>query len=97
MASGFQANATSGRFKTTGLSKSLANSDSSRKVFDSIKRLKAARSRNPASSSFIDTDIHCSYNSSGHRITKTPRRKSRRKAVTIITPGILRSLPFSLG
>ena len=49
---GFQPGA-KGRFKTTRLSKSLA-SDSSKKVLDNIKRLKAARSRNRATSA-----LHC--------------------------------------
>ena len=78
--SGFQPGA-KGRFKTTCLSKSLA-SDSSKKVLDNIKRLKAARSRNRATST-----LHCTYDSRGCRITKTFRNTRRRRA-TIRTQGM---------
>ena len=78
--SGFQPGA-KGRFKTTRLSKSLA-SDSSKKVLDNIKRLKAARSRNRATSA-----LHCTYDSRGRRITKTFRNTRRRRA-TIRTQGM---------
>ena len=48
MASGFQRHAPSGRFKTTSLSKDFENSDTSRKVCNNIKQLKAARSHDHA-------------------------------------------------
>ena len=84
MASGFQRHAPSGRFKITSLSKDFGSSNTSRKVYDNIKRLKAARFRDRASS-----DLHCSYDSGGRRITRTPRRTRRRTAPTIATQGML--------
>ena len=86
MASGFQRHAPSGRFKTTSLSKDFENSDSSRKVYDNIKRLKAARTHDRAYS-----DLHCSYDSGGRRITRAPtsRRTRKRRVPTIATQGML--------
>ena len=78
-----------GRFKTTSLSKTFA-SDSSRKVLDNLKRLKAARSRNRASSS-----IHCAYDSRGRRLIKNP--KTRRRRTTRSTQGMSIDIPVSNG
>ena len=74
--SGFQPHPGYSRFKTTNLS-------SSKKVSESLQRLKTTRSRNRRSFS----DLHFSYDSCGRRITKTPSRPRRRRTATVTTQG----------
>ena len=81
--SGFQPHPGYSRFKTTNLSRRPESSNSSKKVSESLKRLKTTRSRNRRSFS----DLHFSYDSCGRRITKTPSRPRRRRTATVTTQG----------